>query len=441
MVGSAHPGFTALLMGIDAVGGGLRSLALPALVAGVAGPPLLYLALRRLGYERSISVLLASALAVGQQHIMYSGRVKGYTLDPLLILLLSVIVAPLANRRWGLRTATAWVGLSWVIGSFSGFALVATAAAVAILVLHPRSDVVVRLAAAAVQGIGQLAYVLNARRFTDIDGIDQFMEDFHDAHIELQLNPVDFAGEAMRHLRRVIEVYPGGTGGWLTLAVVVWLGGLAAASLSSNRRSELLAARFLLLLVVIAFVGALAGKFPFGPTLENSVFRSAGSTSGGRYMLWIIPAVAVGMAASLQRVRSFARARTSALRAFDVVLLAAALVLVVQGYERAPAYPNPGSASATAFIESTIEPDDVLIVVGTSVYSFAVATSLPVALEATPEHQVGFTPMFGGDGRWAMGAWSPTPATPDAVREAIAGADRVIVYAPLLGPEPSARDR
>ena len=122
-----------------------------------------------------------------------------------------------------------------------------------------------------------------------------------------------------------------------------------------------------------------------------------------------------------------------------MVLFGAALVLVVQGYERAPAYPNPGSASATAFIESTIEPDDVLIVVGTSVYSFAVATSLPVALEATPEHQVGFTPMFGGDGRWAMGSWSPTPATPDAVREAIAGADRVIMYAPLLGPEPSAQ--
>ena len=89
MVGSAHPGFTALLMGIDALGGGLYSLALPALVAGIAGPPLLYIGLRRLGYERSISVLLASALAVAQQHIMYSGRVKGYTLDPLLILLLS----------------------------------------------------------------------------------------------------------------------------------------------------------------------------------------------------------------------------------------------------------------------------------------------------------------------------------------------------------------
>ena len=114
-----------------------------------------------------------------------------------------------------------------------------------------------------------------------------------------------------------------------------------------------------------------------------------------------------------------------------MVLLAAALVLVVRGYERAPAYPHPGSASATAFIDSTIEPDDILIVVGTNVYSFAVATSLPVALEATPDHQVGFTPLFGGDGRWAMGAWSPTPATPDAVRDAIAGADRVIVFAPI----------
>ena len=107
-----------------------------------------------------------------------------------------------------------------------------------------------------------------------------------------------------------------------------------------------------------------------------------------------------------------------------MVVLAAALVLVVQGYERAPAYPNPGSASATAFIESTIEPDDVLIVAGTNVYSFAVATSLPVALEATPDQQIGFTPLFGGDGRWAMGAWSPTPATPDAVRDAVPqGAD------------------
>ena len=122
-----------------------------------------------------------------------------------------------------------------------------------------------------------------------------------------------------------------------------------------------------------------------------------------------------------------------------MVLLVAALVLVVQGYERAPAYPNPGSASATAFVESTIEPDDVLIVVGTRVYSFAVATSLPVTLQAAPDEQVGFTPLFGGEGRWAMGAWSPTPATPDAIRHAIAGADRVIVYVPFLGPDSAAR--
>ncbi len=196
---------------------------------------------------------------------------------------------------------------------------------------------------------------------------------------------------------------------------------------SSSRRSR--AARsnpcrrvFLLLLVVGAFVGALLGRFPFGPSTQD-VLSKAGS-SGGRDTLWLLPAFAVGLAAVLHRLRHLASSRPSVRSAFDGAVLVIALVVIARGYGEPPPYPVPGSASSTAYVEAHLRPGDVVIL--TQAYSFAAATHLPTALRATPDQQIGFVPVF-EDGRvHAVGPWSGTSVTPAQIRSMVEGAHRVI---------------
>jgi hypothetical protein len=100
-VGSSHPSFTMLLMGVHRFGdGSLRQLGVPSLVAGVLAPPIVYLVLRSLSYSRSVCFLVASVLVVAHTHILYSGRVKPYTLDLLGVLLLAALLPSIARHTW-----------------------------------------------------------------------------------------------------------------------------------------------------------------------------------------------------------------------------------------------------------------------------------------------------------------------------------------------------
>ena len=67
---------------------------------------------------------------------------------------------------------------------------------------------------------------------------------------------------------------PGSSGRWLTLIVLVALGGLIVAAVQRRTRREAVVAEFLLLVLAIAFVGGVLDKFPFGSTGGN--FWSSG---------------------------------------------------------------------------------------------------------------------------------------------------------------------
>jgi hypothetical protein len=72
--------------------------------------------------------------------ILYSGRVKGYTLDTVVVLLIAVAIPVLARRTWRWPTAVAWTVAAVGIGTLSGYTLLATAGAGAILAFHPSKD-------------------------------------------------------------------------------------------------------------------------------------------------------------------------------------------------------------------------------------------------------------------------------------------------------------
>ena len=393
MVGSAHPGFTLLLKAWGQIGGGgLRTFAYPALFVGIAGAPLLYLGLRRLRFARSICLLMAAVLVVSDVHILYSGRVKSYTFDTALVIVIIAALPALARATWRWPLAVGWVLAAVVAGTFSGYLLLATAVAMIVLVLHAGSDRAVRVGALAVQGLLQLGLYLAERRTTDLDEIERSMEDLYDGHLSLDRNPGQSVEEIFKHLDRIADVYPGGSGRWLSVVAVVAIGGLVASALSRRRRDEALVARYCLLLIVIAFVGGLLHRFPFGPATRNAL-SLAGST-GGRHVLWMVPAIAVGLALVLRRALD--ALGSDLRRLFDGLLVVLALAVVIQQYDPARPYLQPGSASATAYIDSHVRPDDAVIVLDERVYLFAVSTDAPFRLRPTPEHMIGFTPSFEG---------------------------------------------
>jgi hypothetical protein len=426
-VGSSHPGFTAILMVVDRLGGGdLAYLGVPSLVFGAVTPPALYLGLRSFGYERPISALLGGALAVAPVPILYAGRVKGYTLDTLVVLLIVVVIPLLARRTWRWPLAAAWTVGAIAVGTFSGYALVATAAAGLILVLHPAGDRVVRLVAVGVQAVVQAVYFVVLRSKSDADGIEEVLEQAYDAHMSFSWNPLTFGREVLEHLRRLAEVFPADPGGntwWLSLLALLSMSGLVLAATRGFRRSETVAGRYLLLLVVTAAVGSLFERFPFGPHNEGTL------SLGGRHALWMVPALAFGLAAVAHRAGRWAARRDPLRLGFGAILIGAAVGIMVVGYQPAPGAPFPGSESGARFVDAAIGRDDVVIVTNASVFAYAISTTTPVGVTETPDHQVGFAPVYLDPSIKSIGVFAAEPASPEEILAWTADADRVFVLA------------
>jgi len=434
VVGSGHPGFTAILMAVDRIGGGdLTHLGVPSLVFGVLAPAALYLVLRSFGYARAISAIVSAALVVAPIPILYSGRVKGYTLDTLVVLVLAVAVPVLARRTWRWPVAVAWTIAAIGISSLSAYTLLATAGAGVILLLHPRADRGLRIAAVGVQAVVQGAYLTVAQSKSDLAGIEEVMEKVYDGHMTFSWNPLTFGEEVLKHLRRLAEVYPGSPGDdrwWLALLALLSMAGLVIAAVRGRRRSEALAARYLLLLVLVAAGGSLLERFPFGPS--NEVPLSA----GGRHTLWMVPALALGLAALAQRARAFIADRDPLRLGVDALVVTVAVAMVVVAYEPARAAPFPGSASAARFVDASVGLHDVVVVTSPSTFSFAISGTTPVRVHATPDHQVGFAPVYLDRRVKNVGRWAVAPGSPAQVRSWTADADRVFVLTagPVGGP-------
>jgi len=430
-VGADHPGFTLVLMAWTRLGWSIESTSYPAFIAGTLGPPALYLVLRRLGFERSISALLGATLAAADIHIMYSGRVKTYTLDMLIVLLLVVAVAGLANTRWRWYTAVAWVAAASVVGSVSGFALVATAAAGIVLLLHPASDRTVRFVAVGAQAALQLILFVATQNTYDTRELEVFWARQYDAYLDFDVNPIRFVAEVVEHLSRVAHVFPGGSGWWATLCVIIALLGLGAAS-TGRLPPGAVRARYLLIILLVVVLGALLDKFPFGPARGGDKLGPATFSRGDRASIWLIPLVAVGLAVTIQALRRLAADRWPLRVGFDTLLyLLAAIVLIAAVGHDAPPYALLGSKSAVKFVESQLHKDDALLVMQGGHYQLALESDLKVSLLARPKESIGFVPQF-NDPRVHVAEFAfDRPISPSVLRrtrEAIRGVDRVIVY-------------
>jgi hypothetical protein len=423
-VSENQPGFRLALMTLSHLTHNSESFTYPALIAGTVSPAVLYLVLRQFGYAVSICAVVAGALVTAQTHVMYSGRVKTYIFDILIVLGLTAVIPRLARSTWRWPTALGWVATSIVIASFSGFALLAATAAGVILVLHSRSDRIVRFVAVAVQLAAGLVLVVAVQRTYSVRAVERDLE-FWDAYPHIDANPLRSGGEVLSHFGRLGTVFPGGGIRWATAFVIVALVGLIAIARTGHDRTR---ARYLLLLLLVALVGGIAKKVPFGPDKVQSF------SPGGRWSLWLVPVIALGIAVVLQRLRGLLMRRSLFRVGFDTIAFVIAAVVVAAGLVRdTPPYPFPGSKSATQFVESQLRDSDVVLIMNEG-YSFALESDAIVTMRRRPTEDVGFIPNFADSRLKVLGCspfgtgCEPRAVYPAQVHAAVRHAERVLVH-------------
>jgi hypothetical protein len=423
-VGAHHPGFTALLMGWARLAPGAELLTLPAYVVGAAIVPVLYLVLRRLEASRSVTLLVAALVVVAPAHVYYSGRVKTYVIEALIVLILAASLPLLARRRWTWTTVALWVAASILVGTASAFALVAVAAATVILALHPNGDGRRRWAALCVQGLIQLPYVAVVRSSYDAAEVEDHLEHAYDAYIEPTADPASMVRQVGTHLARVGEAIVDG-GRPLTLGITVLA--LAALGWQARRGPRSLVARYLLFLPALAFAGSLIRRIPFGPTWGNPVFP------GPRATLWLLPTLAVGLAFASEFVtRAVRRILPRATLPLSLAFVVLAGAILVRDIDDAPRYFDSGAPTAFDFLEERADDRDVIIVLPTATWSYAAEPGVPVDIRPTPDADVGFVPRLLDPRAWEL-APSDWDGSVEQLRERLTGAPRVFILNGFVG--------
>jgi hypothetical protein len=412
-VGQTQPGFgLELMMWSRLVGHSIVNMITPAMIAGTLGPPALYLVLRRFRFARSVAALMGAALAVSATHVIYSGHVKSYTSEVLFVLALAVAVPWFTRRSWSVRTAVGWFVGSMLVASFSSFTMLATVGAAIIVVLHPRHDLRLRVAAVAAQAVGVLALLSAVDRTHSAQMVSDYFKQY-DSFISLSLNPLAFGRDVLHHLTRITAVFPGGPKWFGAACVVAVAVGLVAAARRRGPRG--IAAQFMIALVLLAFLGALAKRVPFGP--DADAFRVT---------LWLVPVVAFGLAVVLQRARRALAERETRLKiGFDVAAFSCAVLLLFTPIGVHRPYP-PGWLAGTRLLLRQIGPHDVVLISRTQEFSVAFNADLPVRIQPSADTIEGFDPVFRDKRLHTVGF--VTEQERAAVDRYVKSTDRVIVF-------------
>ena len=431
-IGSNHPGFTGLLMTMRPVADSDPGLLVwPALVFAIAGPPALYLLLRRHGWAVSLALLPAAALLVAPTHLMMSARVKTGTIETVLVVGLIVAVGVIARRRWTVAGAVAWVAVMLALCTLSPLMLLAASVAGAAVVLHPRGDVRIRVIAVAVQAMLTLGLLLVIQRHYSVERLEGFWTNRHEAFIGFDPNPIVFVRDVIHHLGQVAEGFTA-LPTWLGIVVaVVVLVGLAIGA----TRTDAVEVRYAGLLVLAGIVLSAADKVPLGATRE----------AGLRVSLWLVAPFALGAIEVLGRVRRrLAERRADRTVLFDGALVAAAVVIVVVGLGRAIDYPWNGTEPASEYVDARRDDDDIVFPMWAARFAYAVHGELAAGVVDEPESIRGLEPTS-LDPRLRGMELPNDPSLDDEtvteVGELFADADRVFVIAGLdfIGGDPAQR--
>jgi hypothetical protein len=393
--GVTAPGFSLLLRGWSALAGTSELvLQMPALVGGMLAPPLLYCLARFLGWTRAVAFLAGVLLAIAPVLGTYATRVKPFTLDALLTIVLFFLAWRLLDdpaRGAGWAVLAGMAALAFLFSATAG--LVGSAFLGVCGLLGWRGAQEARGAAFA----SLLIYaVIVGVWFLGFLGVSHnaALHEFWQAHfVPVDQGPV----VAIKALARNIGAF---------LASLV----MAPASLPKEIPAVLLAclvgpgavlavrrfrARSLLLLAPlgIAVVLAMAERVPLG---------------GGRTDLYLAPLVVLLAVLPIETlVRRFgaSHGRRFALGA------SAFLVAVAIPFGRA-AYPVEDMQRLTVTLERHAAPEDAIVVYPQATYMVAYYGSGRVSIRPDELSMTGFTPELDNPPMTMLPGFEFTPKGP-----------------------------
>lgn len=358
IVGLTSPGFSAILKAWTHVVGFTDFHAQqPAFIFGILGPGVVYLTGRRMALRPLPAAVAATILLVSRNHVIYSSRVKQYTLDALLstlVILLAVLVLehPQRARRWALLVATAAIATaasSLVVPTVSG-ALAAGGYAAW------KAPAARRVASRAIGAYGLFAVVWWAVALRP--RINPALRSYWSAfYIRLNLHFPRDAGVGLWRVAHGLSWAP-------TLVTLVVL--VVAAAVVVRRRTDL--AILLLTPLTVAVVLATLHVAPLG---------------AGRTDLNLYPALVLLVGVALAELPLKARPRM----AVAVVLLLA----VAATTRTAPSYPSENMRSAAEYLEAHARPTDQVLVYWAGRFPFALyAHDWPLKLVRSQQTAEGF---------------------------------------------------
>jgi hypothetical protein len=415
-VAEGQAGFALGLMGWSRIfGDGPSSMVTPAIIFGVLGPPALFLTLRYFRFARSIALILGAALCAVGVHINFSFHVKSYTADIIMVLLVTIVVARLAPRRWTPRVGVGWVVGAFLVASFSAVGPLVSLAGGLTLVLHPRHDLRVRVIAFAAQCVSIAVYIVVVMRTFDSDLVNEYWKSY-DAFIEHWQNPFEFVPSVVEHLVRMTSIFTDERRSLAYVVLVVAVAGLVGAAWRGRR---VVPARFLGLVLLAAIGGSAIGRVPFGPR----------SLWAGRISLWLAPVLAFGVAVAFEYVRRRVGGSVKVRAAFDGIAVAVTALLLLGAFGPPHVYEFPGAREATRQVMAEHGPNDVVWITRPAVYSFALSADAPLHIDPTPGSNVGYVPDFEDPNILTL----DYSLDPEAMKRSVKNADEVrIVHAKVL---------
>jgi Dolichyl-phosphate-mannose-protein mannosyltransferase len=397
LVGLTSPGYAFLLKGwLTLFGFTELNAQLPALLLGVATPPLVYGLLVWRDVQRLAAGMGALLLAVSEVHIQYSDRVKQFTLDGVVSLGLIAVFWWLLDdvrsaRRWS-AAGLASVGAGLL--STPSFILVTAGFGVSfgLLLVRHRSAYRAALLPTAVTGVFGLVWLVLVVR----PAINAPLHDFWGSYYISLDGPTAAFGDAGLLLQRLIERAVALPTGAAVLLVVL------ATSVVLLRRPVL--GLFLVTPVLIAVVLAAAELAPLG---------------GGRIDVYLYPGLAVIVALALDEVAGISRLALAA-------ICAALVGLFAVSYTPADVYPQQDLEPLVAHVQREASPSDGILVYPHASFGFGLYTTWPVDLEPSETWATGFDVRVGRPNVYTPTNLSRTPlAARAAVREATRLHDRV----------------
>jgi hypothetical protein len=361
VVGLTAPGFAAILkVWLHVTGFSETKAQSVAFTFGIAGPALVWLVCVARGLGRPAAALATAILVTAPASVVYSARVKQYTLDAVIVIVLlwfawRLIDAPQERRRWLAFTIAAIVATALssaivpvVCGGYLAALLSARRAGRANVVVAAKHLVVY-----AVFGAVWWVTMLRPRLGTPL-------HDYWRAFYFQTDSPSDF----LRSVAHTPTRFDHGFADVPSLLVPVLV--VAAGVLAWKARREL--AVLLITPLLVAAVLALLQLAPLGT---------------GRTDLYLYPVVAVLLAVGASELMR--RVKLPGL--LVVVVLIAAMVASAN---TPSAYPQEDMKTAVSALVARAAPGDAIMVYYGGRYAFALYAPYPVSVYATTSQTDGF---------------------------------------------------